>query len=218
MAQIFHPSTNTISRASIFGALFFVAGLAWLAAEMQRSPYYTEVNVAREQVVPFSHEHHLRGLGIDCRYCHTSVTESSFAGIPATKICMTCHSQIWRDAAMLEPVRESWRTGNPLQWNRVYDLPDFVYFDHGIHVQKGVGCSTCHGAVDAMPLTWRTVSLHMEWCLDCHDEPEKYLRPRQEVFNMDWKPPPNQLEAGRRLVADYGVRKEQLINCSVCHR
>ncbi len=168
MAQIFHRSTNTISRLSIFGALFIVAGILWAMAEIQRSPYTTYAGVVRPQPVMFSHQHHVGGLGIDCRYCHTSVETSSFAGIPPTKTCINCHAQIWTNAALLEPVRESFRSGRSLVWNRVNDLPDFVYFDHSIHINKGVGCDTCHGPVDRMPLMFNYASLQMEWCLDCH--------------------------------------------------
>src|SRR5205809_3661070 len=143
MAQIFHPSTNTLSRVSILGAVFILGGLLWLMAALNRSSYATEEGVARQQPVQFSHEHHAGGLGIDCRYCHTTVEVSSFAGIPATEVCMNCHRQIWSDSAMLEPVRASYRSGQPLRWNRVYDLPGFAYFDHSIHIHKGVGCVTC---------------------------------------------------------------------------
>ena len=184
MAQIFPPSTNTFAKVTIFGAVFFLAGLAWVWGEFSRSSYVTEVNVVRNQVVPFSHDHHVSGLGIDCRYCHTSVEKSSFAGIPATEICMGCHSQIWRSSPMLEPVRASYRTGEPLRWTRVYDLPDFVYFDHSIHVAKGVGCESCHGRVDQMPLVRKASSLHMEWCLECHREPQKFVRAKDEIFQF----------------------------------
>src|SRR5262249_49840026 len=147
-----------------------------------------------------------------------SVENSSFAGLPPTKTCMTCHSQVWTNAQMLEPVRSSYATGEPLKWTRVHDLPDYVFFNHSIHVAKGVGCSTCHGEVDKMPLMWKTQSLQMEWCLQCHREPEKFLRPREEIFNMRWKPPSDQIEQGKLLLDKYHVNKEQLINCSVCHR
>jgi len=155
MSQIFHPSTNTISRLTIFGGAGFVVVLVLALAAINESPYITDVGVARSQPVPFSHKHHVGDDGIDCRYCHTSVEESSFAGIPPTKTCMNCHTQIWSDSPMLEPVRESFRTGKSIQWTRVHNLPGFVYFDHSIHIHKGVGCSTCHGRVDTMPLTWR---------------------------------------------------------------
>jgi hypothetical protein len=219
MAQIFHPAMNTVARASIFGAIFFVCAVAWVAAEIYTSPYFTEVNETREQPVPFSHEHHVNGLGIDCRYCHTSVETSSFAGIPPTHTCMSCHSQIWTNAAMLEPVRASFREDRPLAWTRVHDLPDYVYFNHSIHVAKGIGCSTCHGPVNHMPLMWKHATLHMQWCLQCHRNPEQYIRPKEEVFNMDWPPADwNQKEKGPQLVEAYHVNKGQLDNCSVCHR
>jgi hypothetical protein len=218
MAQIFHPSTNTLSKVTIFGALFLIAGLGWLFAELNRSSYATGANVVRSQPIPFSHKHHVSGLGIDCRYCHTSVEQSAFAGIPATAICMNCHSQIWTNSAMLEPVRESYRTGRPIHWTRVHHLAEFAYFNHSIHVNKGVGCSTCHGQVEQMPLTRQTSSLLMEWCLECHRNPEKFVRPREEVFNMAWTPPGDQITLGRQLVRQYNIRTEQLTNCSVCHR
>src|SRR5687767_9471973 len=155
MAQIFHRSFNVISRVTIFGALFILAGAGWLYAQYIRSDYVTGVGTASEQPVPFSHRHHVSGLGIDCRYCHTSVEESAFAGIPSTRICMNCHSQIWVNSPLLEPVRESYRTGKSIPWGRIHNLADFAYFDHSIHVKKGVGCSTCHGPVHDMPLTWQ---------------------------------------------------------------
>jgi len=230
--QIFHRSTNTISRATIYGAIFVVAALFWAAAEIQRSPYVTYAGVARPQPAPFSHQHHVAGLGIDCRYCHTSVETSSFAGIPPTKTCMNCHSQIWTNAQMLEPVRESFRSGKSLVWNRVNDLPDFVYFNHSIHINKGVGCNTCHGPVDRMPLMYNYASLQMEWCLECHRAPEKYLRPRDEVFNMRYEQPSSdkpvavegkeytdQLSLGRDLKEKYKLRSvADITNCSTCHR
>lgn len=217
MNQIFHRSTNTLARMSVFGALFFLAGIAWMAAALDRSSYATEVGVAREQPVPFSHAHHVSGLGIDCRYCHTSVEESAFAGIPPTQTCMSCHSEIWSESPMLEPVRESYRTGRSIEWVRVHDLPDFVYFDHSIHLHKGIGCDTCHGRIEAMPLTWREASLQMEWCLGCHREPEKFVRPREEVLDSDWNPTAEeQRSLGPALVARYDIRKRD--DCATCHR
>ena len=216
MSQIFHRSTNTIARLSIFGALFVIAGLLVLIAEINRSPWVTDAQVAREQPIQFSHERHVAGNGIDCRYCHSSVEDSSFAGIPPTKTCMNCHSQIFADSPFLEPVRESFRSGQSIRWTRVHDLPDFAYFDHSIHVHKGIGCTTCHGQVDRMPLVWQESSLQMEWCLDCHRAPERYVRPRSDVFRVDYVPPANQLELGERLVAEYGI--EKLTSCSTCHR
>src|SRR6201993_3150736 len=187
--QIFHRSTNTISRATIFGAIFIVAVLLWASIQFQRSPYVTYAGVRRPQPVPFSHQHHVGGLGIDCRYCHTSVETSNFAGIPPTKTCMNCHAQIWTNAPMLEPVRESFRSGRSLVWTRVNAVPDYVYFDHSIHINKGVGCNDCHGPVDRMPLMYAANTLQMEFCLNCHRAPEKFLRPRSEVFNMRYEQP-----------------------------
>ncbi len=216
MAQIFHPSTNTLSRLSIFGAAFFLAVAAWALGVFARSSYATGVGVARNQPVPFSHKHHVDGLGLDCRYCHTAVEKASYAGIPPTATCMNCHSQIWTEAPILEPVRESWRTGESLEWVKVHDLADFVYFNHSVHVAKGVGCSTCHGRVDQMPLVWKENTLYMEWCLDCHRQPEQFLRPPSEVFNMRWEAPADQLELGRRLAQELDV--QSLVSCSTCHR
>jgi hypothetical protein len=216
MSQIFHHSTNTFSRLSIFGGIFILAFLVWAWAELNASDYATRAKVPVEQPVPFSHEHHVGGLGIDCRYCHTSVENSSFAGIPPTKICMNCHSQIWNNAAMLEPVRSSFRTDESIRWIRVHDLPDYVYFNHSIHVAKGIGCTTCHGPINKMPLTWQHASLQMAWCLECHRHPEKFVRPRSEVFNVTYQPPANQEELGTKLVKDYRI--QSLTSCSTCHR
>jgi hypothetical protein len=216
MPQIFHRSTNTISRVSVLGAVFILGVLSWLLYVIYRADYMTEANVVREQPVPFSHKHHVSGIGIDCRYCHTSVEDSSFAGLPPTETCMSCHSQIWFDSPMLEPVRASFRTGTPLRWTRVHDLPDYVYFDHSIHVHKGIGCASCHGRVDQMPLMRRENSLLMEWCLNCHRQPEKFVRPREAVFQMDWTPASDQLAMGRKLVAKYKIRS--LTDCYTCHR
>jgi cytochrome c peroxidase len=243
MPQIFHRSTNTLSRATIFGAVFVVAALSWVAMEFQRSPYLTYAGVRKPQPVPFSHQHHVTGLGIDCRYCHTSVETSSFAGIPPTKTCMNCHSQIWTNAQLLEPVRASYRSGESLQWTRVNQLPDFVYFNHSIHINKGVGCNTCHGPVDQMPLMYQQESLQMEWCLGCHRDPGRNLRPREQVFNMRYQPPSasspvavdgknflDQESLGAYLAKAYKVRMGTLMtrdgqrsvsditSCSTCHR
>ena len=216
MPQLFHRSTNTISKVSVLGAVFILGLLSWLLYVIFRADYMTEANVVRAQPVPFSHKHHVSGLGIDCRYGHTTVEESSFAGLPPTETCMSCHTQIWSDSPMLEPVRASFRTGTPLRWTRVHDLPDYVYFDHSIHVHKGIGCASCHGRVDRMPLMRRENTLLMEWCLNCHRQPEKYVRPREAVFQMDWTPPSDQLALGRRLVAQYKIRS--LTDCYTCHR
>ena len=220
MNQIFHPSMNTIARLSIFGAVFVLIGVGLIINYVVRSPVMTQVNVAVEQPVPFSHLHHVRQLGLDCRYCHTSVEDSAFAGIPPTETCMTCHSQIWTEAALLEPVRASFRTGEPLQWNRVNNVSDFVYFNHSIHVNKGVGCETCHGQVDRMPLTWKSETLFMQWCLECHRQPENFVRPVDQIFTMGYKLPPDhdQFALGQQLVADNGIQVGRLDDCSICHR
>jgi hypothetical protein len=216
MPQIFHRSTNTYSRVSIFGAVFFLGFLLWLFGAWSRSSWATQAGVAREQPVPFSHAHHVGDVGLDCRYCHTSVETSGFANIPPTKTCMNCHSQIWNTSPTLEPVRESFRSDRSIAWTRVHDLPDFAYFDHSIHVKKGVGCETCHGRVDKMPLTWQKASLQMEWCLDCHRHPERYVRPREAVFQMGYEPPIDQETLGRQLVKEYKI--QSLTSCSTCHR
>ncbi len=215
MAQIFHRSFNVVSKVTVFGALLIIAFLGWVLAKTVRSPYLTNVGVAVEQPVPFSHEHHAGKLKIDCRYCHQTVETSAFAGMPATKTCMNCHSQIWVGSEMLAPVRESYRTGKPIQWNRVHRLPDFTHFDHSIHVKKGIGCSSCHGRVDQMPLVWQTETLHMRWCLDCHRQPEMHVRLPEEVFNMEWTPPADQLQRGKMLLQHYRI--ENLTHCSACH-
>ena len=230
--QIFHRSTNAIARASIFGAVFVIAALSWFLLQLQRSPYITDAGIHKSQPVPFSHQHHVTGLGIDCRYCHTSVDKSAFAGIPPTKTCMNCHSQIWTNAAMLAPVRASYRTGESLEWTRVNQLPDFVYFNHSIHVTKGVGCNTCHGQVDQMPLMYQENSLQMEWCLGCHRAPEKVLRPRDQVYNMRYQQPSSehpvlfegktytdQDSLGQVLAGKYQLRSTRdITSCSTCHR
>jgi hypothetical protein len=219
MAQIFHRSFNTLSRLSIFGAVFLLAGAGWAWARFIRSDYVTGVLVFRDQPVPFSHQHHVTGLGIDCRYCHTSVEQSSFAGVPPTRTCMNCHSQIWVNSPMLRPVRESYRTDESIPWVRVHNLADFVYFDHSIHVKQGVGCATCHGRVDHMPLTTQVASLQMEWCLDCHRHPERHVRPREKVFDLTWDPAEHgldQITLGKQLVREYGIQRRT--SCSVCHR
>jgi len=216
MAGHFHPRTNTVVRLVLFGSAAFAVFAVWAGAMIVRSPYETRQNVPREQPVPFSHAHHVGGLGIDCRYCHQTVEVSSFAGLPATEVCMNCHSQMWAVAPALEPVRESYRTGKSIQWTRVNELPYFVYFDHSIHVHQGIGCSTCHGRVDKMPLTWQAEPLTMAWCLNCHRNPEMQVRPRDRVFDMEYAPPRNQAELGRHLVKEYGIQR--LTSCSTCHR
>ena len=216
MSQIFHPSTNTISRVSIFGGLFMVLGLVWLSLQIGRSSYVTQAGVAREQPVPFSHAHHVGAIGIDCRYCHTAVEDSSFAGIPPTKICMNCHSQLYNDSPTLEPVRASFRTGDPIVWTRVHDLPDFVFFNHSIHVRKGVACVTCHGRVDRMSLVWQESSLLMEWCVGCHRSPAGKIQSRDSVTRMEPIAPAEGTVESAHLLSDYKIKTRT--DCSTCHR
>jgi hypothetical protein len=218
MEQIFSPSSNAIVRGLLIltSILVIATGVFWTVVKW--TPWETEVGKPYDQPVPFSHQHHVAGLGIDCRYCHTSVTRSAFAGLPPTHTCMTCHSQIWTNAAILQPVRDSYAKGEPLQWNRVHRLPKYVYFNHSIHVNKGIGCTTCHGQINQMPLTWKENSFYMKDCLECHRQPEKYIRPQSEVFNVNWKPPHDQLKMGASLVEQYHIPKTRLTDCYTCHR
>jgi hypothetical protein len=219
MSQIFHRYTNIYSRLSILAFLAFVGFLGCVVATLHWSGYNTGQAIFVDQPIQFSHAHHVGGMGIDCRYCHTSVEESAFANIPPTKTCMNCHSQIWNTAPILEPVRASFRDDKPLQWRRVHDLPDFVYFNHSIHVKKGVGCATCHGQVDRMPLMYQEATLMMSWCLDCHRNPARYIRPRDQVYNMAWERPADDPGLGERLVREYNIGSvDQLTSCSTCHR
>lgn len=217
MAQIFRPHANPVARASLAAVILLVCVSGWVLHAVYWAPWTTLVMTPIEQPVSFSHKHHVYGLGLDCRFCHTTVEKSAFAGMPSSETCMTCHSQIWKNAPMLAPVRESLANDIPLRWNLVNQMPDFVFFDHSVHVNHGIGCATCHGQLDQMPLTWKSHTLYMKWCLDCHRTPEKYIRPREEVFNLNWSAT-NQVALGRKLVADYHVRTEQLTDCSMCHR
>lgn len=218
MAQVFTPKANDLARtmllvAAVGLALLLSAAFAWV-----RSPYSSGQGHTPTQPVPFSHQHHVGGLGIDCRYCHGGVEHSAQAGIPPTETCMTCHSQLWTQADMLKAVRDSFRRREPIRWIRVHDLPDFVYFDHSIHVHKGVGCATCHGRVDRMPLMQQASTLFMSWCLECHRSPERFIRPKNRVFEMDWQPDSDHVSATRDLVKDYQIRTGQLTDCYTCHR
>lgn len=218
MAQLFGRAANYWSKYAIPGALLFAAFAVWMAIEIYNSSYVTQVRVAPEQPVQFSHKHHVGEDGIDCRYCHTTVESSSFAGIPSTETCMTCHSVLWKNTPVLQPVVASYQTNRSIEWQRVHQLPEFSYFDHSIHIAKGIGCSTCHGEVHEMPLIWRTSTLRMNWCLECHREPWKFIRPRDQVFNTEWQAPSNQAEAGPRLVKEYMIATKRMTDCFTCHR
>jgi ferredoxin len=214
MPQIFGRSSNALARMILFLAGGVVIGLGVTLDLLQRSPWVTRQGQRQDQPVPFSHKHHVQGLGVQCQYCHVTVENSSYAGIPPTKICMNCHAQLWTNAQLLEPVRSSWASGQPLVWIKVHNLPDFVYFNHEIHVNKGLGCASCHGRVDQMPLMYAENSLQMEWCLDCHRNPAKNLRPTGEIYNMAWEKP----SADRPVwcaVGDEqnGVPTAQSVNC-----
>lgn len=214
--QVFRPRANLFYRAFLIAIplLLSAAGFVWY--ELYRSPYWTGVSVPVGQPVLFSHRHHAGDLKLDCRYCHTAVERSSFAGMPPTQTCMTCHSQIFADSPLLRPVRDSYTSGQPIRWNRVDNLPDYVYFNHAIHVNKGVGCVTCHGQVNEMPLVWKTQTQFMDWCLNCHRQPEANLRSASEVFNLNWQPS-KEYFSGARLAKDYHLDAPHLTNCSVCH-
>ena len=226
MAQLFKPSSNTLVKVCIVGGILLVIGLLALTMTIQRSPYITGVKVAREQPIAFSHEHHVSGLGIDCRYCHTSVEKSNSAGMPSAHTCMTCHSQIWTNAEMLEPLRESYRTKKPVEWTRVHKLPDYVYFNHSIHIAKGVACTTCHGQVGQMPLLWKENTLYMEWCLSCHRNPAKFVGRKEDVFktrsrkeeaaHTGMRTEEEQMALGNELIKKYHINPN--VDCTACHR
>jgi hypothetical protein len=189
MAQVFDRSSNALARMSLVLTGLIVIALGVALDQLQRSPWVTKQGQRPDQPIPFSHKHHVEGLGLQCQYCHTQVEKAAYAGIPPTKTCINCHAQIWTNAALLEPVRQSWATGASIQWIRVHDLPDFVYFSHDIHVNKGIGCASCHGRVDEMPLMYQQNTLQMEWCLNCHRKPADRLRPTSEIYNMAWSEP-----------------------------
>ena len=219
MAQIFPPRVNVIAKLVLL-AIPTLPLFAWwgVGYKVMQSPYTTRQDVYVDQPVPFSHEHHVGGLGLDCRYCHASVTKSDFAGLPPTHTCMTCHSQLWTQAPMLAPVRESLAQDRPIHWRRVNTLPDYVYFDHHVHVANGVGCATCHGDVGRMPLMRQAAPLTMGWCLSCHRDPAPNLRPQDAIFDPWWQPPPDQDARGKELLKQYHIDVDHLTDCSVCHR
>ena len=217
--RFFKPAANEITRLCIFIFFLIMIGGGWAATKIFESPYITRQNIVQQQPVPFSHKHHVGEEGIDCRYCHTSVEKSAYAGMPPTQTCINCHSQIYTTSPMLDPVRASFKSGEPIHWTRIHNLQNFVYFNHGIHVAKGVGCASCHGQIDQMDLTYQAAPLTMEWCLSCHRNPQMEVRPKEEVFNMKYKKPENQADFGAELVKKYHIKDAQtLTNCSTCHR
>ena len=218
MAQLFPKSANYLAPASIAAIVLVAGGAVGSLLALEYAGFNQRRGETLEQPVPFSHEHHVAGLGIDCRYCHTAVEKSASAGVPPTATCYNCHKLVWNEAPMLEPVRSSFRTGQPLEWNKVHDLPDFTYFNHSIHVAKGIGCATCHGPVQEMRLMRSAQPIQMRWCLDCHRNPEKYIRPKEEIYNMTWKAK-DQETLGRELVEKYKVRPPaEITSCGTCHR
>lgn len=218
MAQIFRPRADTIARSILIAIAFGPFVLVAFCYAIGLTPHMTDEGIAVTQPVPFSHQHHVGGLGIDCRFCHSGVETSPIAAVPPTQTCMTCHSQIWTNAAMLEPVRQSLALGAPIHWRQVNQLPDYVYFDHSVHIAKGVGCTTCHGEVEDMPLMRQAVPLTMQWCLDCHRNPAPNLRAPDAIFATNWTPPADQQERGKRLMKKYHLHVSNLTDCSVCHR
>lgn len=218
MAPIFGPGANLVAKLVLLaagGCLVVVFFIGWVGPS---TDWATRIGFHVTQPVPFSHQHHVAGLGLDCRFCHATVETSATAGIPPTYTCMTCHSQLWTNAEVLAPVRASLASDTPLRWARVNQLPDYVYFNHSIHVAKGIGCVTCHGRIDQMPLTEKAASLKMGWCVDCHRDPRPYLRPHDAVFDMAWQPTKD-TPSGDQLFAQYHIHSPaELTSCSVCHR
>jgi hypothetical protein len=217
MPKLFPGWADTALRIALVGwvalvLLAVIAPMLWV-----RTPYFRNMGFPVDQPVQFDHRHHVEDDGVDCRYCHDLVEKGPYAGVPSTEVCMGCHSQIWRQSPMLEPVRRAWFSGRPLAWNRVTKVPDYAYFDHSIHVSHGVGCASCHGRVDRMALAWQVAPLTMGWCLDCHRDPAPNLRPLDKITSMSWQPPAGDRNAyGRKLAQELGVRK--LTDCTACHR
>ena len=214
---IFGPRANLLMNFALLGTAAGAVLLLILIWVVPVMGYNSQERYTPPQPVPFSHKHHVSGLGLDCRYCHTTVEVSQNAGLPPTHTCMTCHSQIWTNAEILAPVRQSLAAGKPLRWTRVYTLPDYVYFDHSIHIAKGVGCTECHGPIGDMPLTWKAETLYMGWCLSCHRDPAPHLRPKDQVFNPHWRHTAD-TPSGEKLMAEYHIHPETLSDCGVCHR
>ncbi len=259
MAQIFHRSTNVLAWVSLAGLAVLPVGLLAGGSAVSRSPWNTKVGVPKDQPAPFSHEHHATELGIDCRYCHNSVEISPYSNVPSTATCYTCHSQIWTNSPLLEPVRNSIASGTPLRWNQLHTVPDFVYFNHAIHINRGLNCNICHGPIQKEMITYKGKPFFMAWCLTCHRNPEEFVSKREDVFKVykenqmdqpvideesklspvdkaraeathltpeqaarmdgkDYTRNAEELQKGKELLSEYKVKKQQLADCSVCHR
>ncbi|HET6619106.1 MAG TPA: cytochrome c3 family protein [Dongiaceae bacterium] len=217
MPAVFGPRANLVATLAVLGLVApVVVGIGWWWS-WPRTDYWNHLHWTIAQPVPFSHQHHVGGLGLDCRFCHTSVEVSSNAGLPPTYTCMTCHSQIWTNAALLAPVRQSLAENKPIVWNGVTNLPDYVYFNHSIHIAKGVGCSSCHGDVARMPLMYKAKSLTMQFCVDCHSNPGPRLRPKDQIYNTQWHRTAD-TPAPDTLLAEYRIGGRTLTDCSICHR
>ena len=217
MAAIFRPTANMWAKAALLAAACLFAGGSGWWWMWPRTDWARRVGFDVPQPVPFSHQHHVAGLGIGCLMCHSKVEAGASAGLPPTYTCMTCHSQVWTNAEVLAPVRASLADDRPITWGRVTDLPDYVYFNHSVHVAKGVGCSSCHGAVETMQLMRKAEPMTMGWCLDCHRNPGPNLRPASEIFNGAWHRGPD-TPSPEVLLAQYRVGGRNLTECSICHR
>ncbi len=247
MPQLFKPSANSLARATLGLSAALPVLAILIGSNITRGPSNTRVGLALDQPVPFSHKHHAWELGIDCRYCHTAVETSAQAGLPSTETCMSCHSQIWTNSPLLEPVRLSYAENKPIKWVQLNKVPEFVYFNHSVHVNRGISCNHCHGPVQDMQMAYKARTFFMRWCLECHKAPEKYmwedksnpdLTPREQVFNLYSKyqldpemkgassvekalaqgeEQRNSNPDGERILKERGINKEILANCSVCH-
>jgi hypothetical protein len=217
MPQLFPPSVDLYARVFALGVGLLLVGGTYSAYLLNRSPYWTKVGVGLQQPVPFSHQHHVGELGLDCRFCHSFVAKSPYAGMPDTQTCMICHSQVWKNAPVLAPVRNSYAENRPIAWNRVNDMPGYVYFDHSIHTNKGIGCTSCHGRLDEMPMTWKSTDMEMQWCLSCHRHPEGQLRDPAEIYQMNWTAS-GDFHLQEEWIKQRGIQKEHLTDCSACHR
>lgn len=248
MSQLFKAKANSYAKMSLllFASLPVLAIL--IGMTLSRNSPNTRVGLPLEQPIPFSHRHHTVELGIDCRYCHTSVETAAQAGLPSTETCMSCHAHIWQNSPLLEPVRKSYEENKPIAWTKLNKVPEFVYFNHSVHVNKGISCNHCHGAIQDMQMAYKARTLFMAWCLECHRAPEKYLytdpknpeqSPREQVFNLYLKYQADHMKAnmtqmekdmlkgaeqraiskeeGIKLVEQRGIKKAQLMDCSVCH-